>query len=80
MVWDRIHRVHAKEIGKGKKLNLISSLKTFSDEDFSGGPFTCKNSHNEPVLYGLTSYGIWGCGSEGMPDFYTNVRLYTKLP
>jgi len=42
----------------------------------SGGPFTCKNSQNEPVLYGLTSYGIWGCGSEGMPDFYTNVREF----
>ena len=45
---------------------------------YSGGPFICKHEisggEREAILYGLTSYGQYGCGKEGLPDFFSDVK------
>ena len=38
----------------------------------SGGPLICVNDENEPVLYGITSWGI-GCASDGFPGVYAKI-------
>ena len=38
----------------------------------SGGPLICLNSAKEPVLYGITSWGI-GCATDGYPGVYAKV-------
>ena len=38
----------------------------------SGGPLICVNENNEPVLWGLVSWGI-GCAYQGYPGVYARV-------
>ena len=69
--------VHVLETGE------ICFTVGFISKVFSGGPFICPNSINdgqrEAILYGLTSYGIGGCGKEGEPDFFADIRFFAFL-
>jgi len=38
----------------------------------SGGPLICINSQKQPILYGITSWGV-GCGDKGFPGVYAKV-------
>jgi len=41
----------------------------------SGGPLICVSKDNQPVLWGLTSFGI-RCGERNSPGVYARVEKY----
>lgn len=43
----------------------------------SGGPLICINDQNEPVLYGVVSWGF-GCAQWGFPGIYGKVAAVTN--
>lgn len=43
----------------------------------SGGPLICADASNQPVLQGVTSWGI-GCGKENSPGVWTKVSSYVR--
>ncbi len=38
-----------------------------------GGPLTCANKDDSPVVCGLVSFGLGACATPGFPGVYTEV-------
>ena len=54
------------------KFQKIFSGGTDSCQGDSGGPVICIDGRNQPVLYGVVSWG-YGCAAPGYPGVYGKV-------
>lgn len=50
-------------------------FQKISGKGDSGGPLICLNNANEPVLYGITSWG-YGCARPNSPGVYVKVSAF----
>lgn len=72
-IYKRITQVWYKQICAGGYNNVDSCVGD------SGGPLQAESIYNNAprmVQYGIISYGLDQCGTEGFPGVYTNIAYY----
>ncbi|KYN38801.1 Serine protease easter [Trachymyrmex septentrionalis] len=73
-IYKRTTQIWYKQLCAGGQMNVDSCLGD------SGGPLQAAGIYNSTsiriIQYGVVSYGLKQCGTEGFPGIYTNVAYY----